>query len=76
MPASSSTAREVYAEAVSSLPPTERLRLAALILDEPARPDVAIVERGEGWSEVDESDVTAFSLRYAEDIYPEDKDLV
>lgn len=76
MPASPSTAREVYAEAVRSLPLTERLRLAALILDELARPDVAVVDTGDGWSAEDEGDVTAFSLRYAEDVYPEGEDLV
>jgi hypothetical protein len=76
MSASPSTALEVYAQTVRSLPLTERLRLAALILDELARPDVAVVDTGDGWSTEDRRDVTAFSLRYAENIYPEGEELV
>ncbi len=71
-----STAQEVYAEAVRSLPLTEQLRLAALILDQLARPDVAVVDTGDGWSADDERDVTAFALRYAEEVYPEGEELV
>ena len=65
------TAREVYTAAVQSLPPTERLRLAALILDDLARPDVSVVDLGDGWTAEDEREVTAFALSYAADAYPE-----
>ena len=38
------TAQEVFTETVRSLPPTERLRLAALILQDLAQTDMAVVD--------------------------------
>ena len=49
------TAQEVFTENVRALPPSERLRLAALILQELAQSDVAVVDRSDTWSEQDQS---------------------
>ncbi|MFY9824862.1 MAG: hypothetical protein WAM82_26015 [Thermoanaerobaculia bacterium] len=68
-----STARELYTQAVRALPLTERLRLAALILDDLAQSDVAIVEASDTWSEQDQLDVTAFSMQYAARLYPDEE---
>jgi hypothetical protein len=70
------TAQEVFTETVRSLPPTERLRLAALILQDLAQVDMAVVEINSVWSEQDQNDLTAFSLQYAAKLYPEDDELV
>ena len=70
------TAQEVFTETVRALPLTERLRLAALILQDLAQSEVTVVERGDVWSEQDQSDLTAFSLRYAAKLYPEEDELV
>ncbi len=70
------TAQEVFKETVQALPLTERLRLAALILQDLAQSEVAIVESDDAWSEQDQSDLTAFSLRYAAKLYPEEDELV
>jgi hypothetical protein len=70
------TAQEVFIETVRALPPSERLRLAALILQELARSEVAIVDRSDTWNEQDQRDLTAASLQYAVDLYPEDEELV
>ena len=70
------TAQELYFQTVRDLPPTERLRLAALILEDLAQPNVSIVDSGEAWSEQDQREVTAFSLQYAATIYPEDEEIV
>ena len=70
------TAQEVFAETVRALPPSERLRLAALILQELAQSEVAIVDRSDTWSEQDQRDLTTFSLQYAAELYPEDEELV
>lgn len=59
------TAQEVYAAAVRPLAPAERLRLAALILDELTQ-TVSPVDESETWSEEDLRDLTVFSLRHAE----------
>ena len=70
------TAQEVFTETVRSLPPTERLRLAALILQDLAQADMAVVDVSSVWSEQDQRDLTAFSLQYAATLYPEEDDLV
>lgn len=72
-----STAQEIYAQTVRELPAQEQLRLAALILEELTRadpPSLVPVENGAAWTEQDQADVTAFSLRYAASIYPEEED--
>jgi hypothetical protein len=70
------TAQQVFTETVRALPPIERLRLAALILQELAQSEVAVVDRSDTWTEQDQYDLTAFSLRYAAELYPEDEELV
>ena len=70
------TAQEVFAKAVSVLPLSERLRLAALILQDLTQSEVSVVDRRDAWDERDECDLTAFSLQYAAQLYPEDEDLV
>jgi hypothetical protein len=70
------TAQEVFTEIVQALPLTERLRLAALILQDLAQSEVTVVDSGNAWSEQDQSDLTAFSLRYAAKLYPEEDELV
>ena len=71
------TAEEVFTETVQVLPLSERLRLAALILQELARPEVAVVvDRSDTWSDQDQADITAVSLRHAAAIYREEEDLV
>jgi len=70
------TAQEVFTEAVRALPPTERLRLAALILQDLAQSEVAVVDSSDAWNEQDQSDITTFSLRYAAKLYPEEDELV
>jgi hypothetical protein len=70
------TAEEVFTESVQILPLTERLRLAALILQELAQPEVAVVDRSDIWSAQDQTDLTTFSLRQAAEIYQEEEDLV
>ncbi len=70
------TAQDVFKETVRTLPASERLRLAALILQDLAQSDVAVVNRSDTWSEQDERDLTAVSLKYAADLYPEEQELV
>lgn len=70
------TAQEVFAEAVRVLPPTERLRLAALLLQDLTQSAATVVDSSETWSAQDRNDVTSFSLRYAATLYPEEDELV
>ena len=71
------SAQEIYAKTVRSLPPGERLRLAALILNELiGRAAPAGVDVSEVWTDDDRRDLASFSLQYAATVYPEDEDLV
>jgi hypothetical protein len=47
-----------------------------MILEELAQPDVAVVDRSDTWSEQDQADLTAVSLKYAAGLYPEEESLV
>jgi hypothetical protein len=51
------TAQQVFTETVRALPPSERLRLASLILQDLTRSDVAVVNRSDTWTEQDQQDL-------------------
>jgi hypothetical protein len=69
------TAEEVFTETVRVLPLSERLRLATLILQELTQSEVAAVDRSDTWSDQDQADLTAASLRHAAELYREEEDL-
>jgi hypothetical protein len=68
------TIEELYHEAIKPLPPSDRFRLATLILNEIPLQSVADV--GEAWNEQDMTDVAAYSARLFAAEYPEDDGLV
>jgi hypothetical protein len=70
------TAQEVFMETVRPLPPLERLRLAAFILQDLTQSGVSVVDKSARWNEQDQNDFIPFSLQYAATLYPEDEDLV
>lgn len=70
------TITESVMESIRTLPPNERLHLANLILQELTQSGIQIVEQSGSWSEQDQNDLTAFSLQYAAQLYPEDEDIV
>lgn len=59
------TAHEAYAAAVESLSPSERLRLARLILDGLTEPAARALEYSDEWSAEDMHDIAEFSLKSA-----------
>jgi hypothetical protein len=60
------SAQEVYTQVVCALSPTERLRLANLILNELVKQDSSVIEQGDHWTDHDQVDFTNFSLQYAD----------
>lgn len=70
------TARDVFTRTVRTLPPAERLRLTALILDDLTRSTPTVEDSADMWSDQDQRDLTAFTLQYAAMLYPEDEELV
>ena len=71
----STTVQEVYDRVVSTLSPTERLRLATLILNDLVQQNLSIVDQSDTWIEQDQLDVTAFSLQYAANLFPENEEI-
>ena len=59
------SARELYDESIKPLPAVDRLRLAAIILDDLAATSGAGLDVRDDWSEQDIADLAAYSLKYA-----------
>ncbi|WP_373538135.1 hypothetical protein [Microcoleus sp.] len=71
----STTVREVYDRVLSTLSPTDRLRLATLILNDLVQQNLSVVDESETWTEEDKLDVMAFSLQYAATIFSENEEI-
>jgi hypothetical protein len=69
----SSTAQEVYNEVIRALSPTERLRLATLILNELIQQNSPAIDQSDYWTEEDQADVANFSLQYATSLFPDEE---
>jgi hypothetical protein len=70
------TAQEIYSQVVRSLSPTERLRLANLILNDLVRQNVSVVDESDTWTEQDKTDLANFSLQYAATLFPDDEEII
>jgi hypothetical protein len=64
-----------YDRVLSTLSPTDRLRLATLILNDLVQQNLSVVDESETWTEEDKLDVTTFSLQYAATIFPENEEM-
>ncbi len=69
------TAHDIYTQIIKTLPLTEQLRLANLILNDLAQHDVVILDKSDTWSEQDQVSLTNFSLQYAATLFPEDEEM-
>jgi hypothetical protein len=67
-----STAEAVYAQVVKPLPPSERLKLATMILND--IPPQSVVDYSDEWSEEDIRDLATHSLRYATESFGEEEE--
>ncbi|MEH1911748.1 hypothetical protein [Nostoc sp.] len=72
----SNIAQEIYSQVVCNLSPTERLRLATLILNELVEQNLSIIDQSDSWTEQDQLDLASFSLEYATSIFPESEETV
>ena len=68
------TIEEIYDEAIKPLPPSERFRLATLILNE-ILPQ-SVVDIRDAWNEEDMRDISAYSARLFTADFPEEDELV
>jgi hypothetical protein len=71
------TAQELYTSAVRDMTSEERLRLAALILNDltQSQSSGTLPDYEDDWTEEDMRDLTAYSLRRAEETDPYEDDL-
>ena len=70
------TAQEIYNQVVLTLPLTERLRLATLILNDLVQQNVAVIDQSDTWTEQDRIDLSNFSMQYAATLFPENEEIV
>lgn len=68
-----STAQEVFNTIVRTLPPTERLRLATLILNEIVQQDSFAIDQSDFWSEQDQIEIVDFSLQHAAALFSDEE---
>ncbi|UBF28434.1 hypothetical protein K9N68_11495 [Kovacikia minuta CCNUW1] len=67
------SAQEIYIQIVRTLPPTEQLRLANLILNELVVQDLSVIDQSDRWTDQDQAELANFSLQYAATLFPEDE---
>jgi hypothetical protein len=70
------TIQELYQNIVATLPLSDRLRLAALILNDLAQQNVAVIDVSDTWTERDQLELTSFSLQYANSLFPDEEEMV
>jgi len=67
--------QEIYTQVMRALSPQERLRLAALILNDLTLPDSNFIDESDTWTDQDQLDLAAFSLQSAATDYPQNDEL-
>ncbi|MCC5603312.1 hypothetical protein [Nostoc favosum] len=72
----SNNAHEIYSQVVCNLSPTERLRLATLILNELVEQNLSLIDQSDTWTDQDQLDLASFSLEYAASIFSESEETV
>jgi hypothetical protein len=76
MPNADQTIQEIYQNIVGNFTVNDRLRLAALILNDLTQQNVAVIDASDTWTEQDQLEFTSFSLQYANSLFPDDEEIV
>ncbi|NMG18443.1 hypothetical protein [Brasilonema bromeliae] len=74
MPTTDQSIQEVYRYVVDTLSLSERLRLAALILNDLTQQNITVIDSSDTWSESDQLELTTFSLQYAASLFSESEE--
>lgn len=67
---------EAYQYVTEKLSLNDRLRLAALLLNDVTKSNVSLVDERDVWTDQDQKDISTFALGYAADLFPDSKDLI
>jgi len=70
------TVEEFYQAIVGNLSVSERLRLAALILNDLTQSNIAVIDASNTWTEQDQLELTSFSLQYANSLFPDEEEMI
>jgi hypothetical protein len=76
MPNTSQTIQDIYQNFVGNLPVSDRLHLAALILNNLTQKEVANIDISDTWTEQDRHELASFSMQYANSLFPDDEEIV
>lgn len=76
MPNTEQTVQEIYQNIVGNLSVSDRLRLAALILNDLTQQNVAVIDASDSWTEQDQLELMSFSLQYANRLFPDEEEMV
>ncbi|XHX77045.1 MAG: hypothetical protein RBJ76_21790 [Stenomitos frigidus ULC029] len=76
MPNTDQTIQEVYRTIVATLPVSDRLRLAALILNDLTQQNVDVIDTSHTWTEQDQLELASLSLQHATSLFPDDEEMV
>ena len=76
MPNTDQTVQEIYQNIVATLPSRDRLRLAALILNDLTQPNLEVIDISDTWTKQDQLELTSFSLQYTNNIFPDEEEIV
>ena len=76
MPNIDQTVQEIYQNIVRNLSVSDRLRLAALILNDLTQQNVALIDASNTWTDQDQLELTSFSLQYANSLFPDEEEMV
>jgi len=69
------TIQEIYIQVISILSPSDRLRLATLILNNLVQSNADVVDESDTWTEQDQLDLAIFSTQYAATAYPDSQEM-
>ncbi len=75
MPQTDQAIQEIYQNIVATLPLSNRLRLAALILNDLAQQNVAVIDASDTWTEQNQLELTLFSLQYENSLFPDEEEI-
>ena len=76
MPNPNQTIQDIYQKVVSPLSLSDRIQLAALILNDITEKNIEVIDSSDTWTEQDRLDITSFSLKYAANLFPDEEEIV
>ncbi|MGK7894071.1 MAG: hypothetical protein AB4372_10710 [Xenococcus sp. (in: cyanobacteria)] len=68
--------QDIYQKVISPLSVSDRIQLAALILNSITEKNIEVIESSDTWTEQDLIDITSFSLQHAASLYSDEEEII